>query len=289
MKIAITGSNGFIGKELRQKLTNSQYTFVPIPHRLLYQSNEELIKLLSDCDIIINLAGVPILQRWTRKTKLTIYQSRVVTTKILISAIKMLNKRPKKLISISAIGIYDSNREHDEHSHYLANDFLAKICKDWESNAMYAKNLGLEVYIFRLGIVLGKNGGLFKKLLPIFKLGLGATISNGHQPMSFIHIDDLINIFKLSIEGKLSEGTYNVVSPTYTTNKEFSEIMAHKLHRPLLFKIPSFLIKLFFGKGSIVLLNGQKVRPAKLIESNFTFKYKTIKETIESLINKSQP
>jgi uncharacterized protein (TIGR01777 family) len=285
MKIAITGSNGFIGNELIKKL--SKYEFVKIPHNLLYQSNDELKTILINSDIVINLAGVSIQKSWTRRNKYLIYQSRVATTRNLVKAISEINNRPKKLISVSAIGIYDTKNEHNEFSRNLSYDFLAKVVKDWESAANFAKNYGLEVYILRLGIVLGQNGGIIKKLFPFFKLGLGTTIGNGNQPMSFIHIDDLIKIFEYAIEGKLQEGTFNAVSPHYTTNKEFSKALAKRLNKPLLFKIPKGLLHIIFGEGAKVIYSGQKVIPTKLLENNFVFKYPNIETAIDDIISKS--
>ncbi len=288
MNIAITGSNGFIGKEIQHRLSSNNLYFQAIPRDLLYHPNEQLEDLLNQSDIVINLAGASIQKRWTRKHKLSIYQSRVFTTRNLVKTIEKISQKPKKLISISAIGIYDSIREHDEYSHYLSNNFLGKVCRDWEHAALFAKNFGLNVYILRLGIVLGNKGGVIKKLMPLFKLGLGASLGNGKQAMSFIHIEDLINIISLVIENKIGEGIYNLVSPTFTTNKEFSELLARKLHKPLLFSIPAFVLKLLYSEGSQVLLDGQKVIPAHLLEQHYEFSYPTINEALDNIVSKSQ-
>ncbi len=144
----------------------------------------------------------------------------------------------------------------------------------------------MEVYILRLGIVLGHSGGMVLKLYKFFRLGLGATIGNGNQPMSFIHIDDLLRIFSDCIEGKLPENTYNVVSPKYTTNKDFSKAFAKALYKPLFFSIPKFVLSLIYGKGAEVMYKGQRVIPTHLLENNFTFKFPTIEEAINDVVNK---
>ncbi len=288
MKIAISGSNGFIGQELCKYLEKQKYSIIRIPHNMIYRQPEELKEILSSVDIVINLAGSSIQKRWTRKYKIEIYRSRVHTTRIIVKTIASLQNRPKKLISVSAIGIYDSKNEHDEYSQNLSFDFLGKVAKDWEEASLYAKNLGLEVYVFRLGIVLGNTGGMIKKLYPLFYIGLGAVISSGKQFMSFIHISDLINMFHYAIESKLPDGTYNAVAPQYTTNKEFSRVFAQLLKRPLLLKIPKHALHLIYGKGATFLYTGQAVKPTALIEQNFPFQFSDIKSSLEDIIYKFQ-
>lgn len=286
MKIAITGASGFIGQELCKFLEKQNHTIIRIPHNTIYRNTEELSEILSSADIVINLAGATIQKRWTRKYRLEIYRSRVRTTRAIVKTIASLQKRPKKLISVSAIGIYDSQGEHDEYSRNLSFDFLGQVAKDWEEATLYANNLGLEVYIFRLGIVLGNTGGMLKKLYPLFNMGLGAVISSGKQPMSFIHISDLLNMFHYAIESKLPDGTYNAVAPEYTTNKEFSRVFAQLLKRPLLFKIPKQVLHLMYGKGATFLYTGQAVKPIALMDQHFPFQFCDIKSSLEDLISK---
>lgn len=286
MKIAISGSSGFIGQELCKSLEKQNHTIIRIPHNIIYQQSEELKGILSSADIVINLAGASIQKRWTRKYRVEIYRSRVHTTRTIVKTIASLLNRPKKIISVSAIGIYDSEAVHDEYSRNLSLDFLGQVAKNWEEATLYARNLGLEVYIFRLGIVLGNTGGMMKKLYPLFNMGLGAVISSGKQPMSFIHIADLINLFHYAIESKLPDKIYNAVAPYYTTNQEFSQIFAKLLKRPLFFKIPKQILHFIYGKGATFLYTGQAVKPTALIEQNFPFQYSDIKSSLEDLINK---
>jgi len=286
MIIAITGSKGFIGQSLIRELEKRAYEYLPIPHEIIIKNDKSLFEIISKADVIVNLAGSSIQKRWTRANKFAIYQSRVDTTRKLVKAIASLSSRPKKIISASAIGIYDENNIHDEHSRYLSYDFLGKVVRDWESAALFAKNFGLEIYIYRLGIVLGHSGGIIKKLYPLFNLGLGSTIGNGKQAMSFIHIDDLINIFIDSIEGKLPENIYNAVSPKYTTNKEFSKVFAKALKKPLIFSIPKYALNVLYGQGANVLYKGQKVLPAHLLEQNFIFKFPSIEDAINDIVSK---
>ncbi|HNV96092.1 MAG TPA: TIGR01777 family oxidoreductase [Bacteroidales bacterium] len=282
MKVGITGYNGFIGSNLHRFLTYKHIEIIFIEKRWLYNSPKLLAEKIEGLDAIINLAGASINKRWSRKYKLEIYQSRVKTTKNLVKAISLCKKRPKKFISASAIGIYDSTHKHDEQSNYLASSFLGKVCRDWEAAALHAENYGIEVSIVRFGIVLGPNGGMLKKLLPIFKWGLGGTIGNGKQTMSFIHIDDLISILYSILTESIAASVYNATTPYPTTNKDFTITFAKKLKRPHFLTVPDFMLKILFGEGAEVLTSGQFVLPQALIEKNFTFQYLTIDQAIQA-------
>lgn len=284
MKVAITGYNGFIGKKLCDLLALHQIEILYIERKWLYQSPEYLAQQIEGTDAIINLAGAPINKRWNRKYKITIYQSRVKTTRNLVQAISFCKVRPKHLISASAIGIYDDIHQHDEHSAYFSASYLGKVCKDWESAALYAQNFGLNVSILRLGIVLGAQGGMLKKVLPLFKFGLGSIIGNGMQNMSFIHIDDLISIIYKLLTNILESSLYNATTPYPTTNKEFTKTLTKKLKRPQILFIPKFILKLIYGEGAQVLTSGQYVLPAALLEKNFKFQYATIDEVLDAII-----
>ncbi len=285
MKIAITGINGFVGKNLKNHLVQNQIEIVAIERNLLYAEPSKLAAKLEGVYAIVNLSGANINKRWTRKYMRKIYQSRVFTTRNIVKAISLCEIRPKHLISTSAIGIYDDIHEHDEHSRYLSQKFLGKVCRSWETAALHAETYGTSVSILRFGIVIGESGGIIRQLFPVFKLGIGALIGNGKQAMSFIQIDDLTEIISQLISGKLEPSVYNAVSPKYTSNKEFSKLFAKKLHRPVIFSIPKFFLKLIFNKGAEVLYSGQKVIPAKLIEQGYDFKSKNIKEAIDTTFN----
>lgn len=285
MKVAITGYNGFIGKKLSNFLALHQIEIIHIERKWLYHSPEFLAKQIEGSDTIINLAGAPINKRWNRKYKIAIYQSRVKTTRNLVQAIFLSKNRPKHLISASAIGIYDDIHQNDEHSAYFSTSYLGKVCKDWETASLFALNYGLNVNILRLGIVLGSDGGMLKKILPLFKLCLGSTIGNGKQSMSFIHIDDLISIFYHLITNSIDSTFINATTPYPTTNKKFTKILATKLKRPQILSIPKFMLKLIYGEGAEVLTSGQHVVPSVLLEKNFKFQYSTIEEVLEAIIN----
>ncbi|WP_024953798.1 TIGR01777 family oxidoreductase [Sulfurospirillum arcachonense] len=279
--VAITGASGFVGSSLKQMFEKQNFKVLSIKRDEL-QNLEKLTTIINESDILINLAGASIINRWSEEYKKILYSSRIETTKYLLDAITQSQNRPKYFISTSAIGIYKNNDTYDEDSLDLENDFLANLCKEWEEIALEAKMYGVKTSIFRFGIVMGKGGALAKMLLP-FKLGIGGTIASGKQAFSFIHIEDLMRAYKFVIEQEL-EGVFNLCAPTSTTNEGLTRTLGKKLHRPTFFPIPEFVLKLLFGEGSKVLCDGQRVIPKRLIENGFEFKYENIDQTIQDLV-----
>jgi len=282
--VSISGSSGFVGSNLVKMFESMEYKVIQISRSTL-QNKVDILSIISQSDIVINLAGANILAKWSEKYKKLLYSSRIETTKILMEAIEKSEKKPELFISTSAVGIYDNKNLHDENSENYANDFLAKICKDWENEALKAKEIGIRTVIFRFGIILGNGGALSRMLLP-FSFGLGGQIGNGLQPFPFIHIEDLKNAYLFAINNKKLDGIFNLVAPQTITNKEFIKTLGKTLHRPTFLSVPEFAIKILFGDGATVLTNGQKVIPKRLLDSGFSFRFKTIKETLDNLINK---
>ena len=282
MKIAITGASGFIGKKLIERFKLLKWEVIPLNRVDLELGEDWLAQKIDKSNVIINLAGAPIAKKWTKQYKEILYNSRIQTTCNLQHAINKLERKPELFISTSAIGIYDSFHEHDEESNYFADNFLAHICKDWEKEALKSES---KTIIFRLSVVLDKNFGAFPKMLFPFKLGLGGKIGNGKQFFSWIHIEDLINAVVFVIENKSEAGIYNLASPNPVTNIELTRLIAGKLKKPAFFTVPQFIFKILFGEGSIVVSEGQKVVPEKLLSEGFVFKHPSLKETIEYLID----
>ena len=238
-------------------------------------------ELLNTTDIVINLAGANIINRWSESYKKLLYSSRIDTTSKIVKAINSISNKPKILISTSAVGIYDNISTYDENGSF-SNDFLSNLCQDWEKEALKAKNETTKVAIFRFGIVLGQEGGALQKMITPFKLGLGGTIGSGKQAFSFVHIDDLLNAYKFVIENS-HEGIFNLTAPKPTTNKGLTLALGKTLKRPTILPVPEFVLKLIFSEGARVLTDGQSAIPKKLLDLGFEFKFKTIEETIENL------
>lgn len=295
MKILITGGTGFLGKYLCQYFlaNNDEVTVLTrYPERNFIPQ----VKLISKLDhqeyfeIIINLAGEKISnKRWTSSVKEKIYDSRIETTRKIIEYIKETPIKPRILLSGSAIGYYGTHKERIFTEKSITKDlcFPSILCKDWERIALKANKFGVRTVILRTGVVLANDGGMIAELLPSFKLNLGAIIGDGKQFISWIHIDDYLAAIIKIIDSTNIDGPINLTSPHPCTNKEFSEALAIALNKKLFLRLPKFLIKLIFGEmGEKLLLEGQKIYPAKLIDLDFNYKFSRIGEALRAIFYK---
>ncbi|MFV0561802.1 TIGR01777 family oxidoreductase [Malaciobacter mytili] len=276
--IAITGASGFVGSSLTTFFQKYGYKVAAISRDIL-NNKEKLQELMANSNIVINLAGANIISRWTPEYKQLLYSSRIDTTSKIVEAINNSETKPELLISTSAVGIYDNKDTYDEKGNF-SNDFLSTLCQRWEEEA---KKANTKVSIFRFGIVLGKKGGAFAKMLTPFKLGLGGVIGSGNQAFSFVHIDDLLNAYKFVIDNNLAD-TFNLTAPKPTTNLGLTRALGKAVKRPTFFPVPEFVLKLIFSEGAKVLTDGQDVVPKKLLSLGFKFKYNDIQETVNSLV-----
>jgi len=304
MKIFLTGATGFIGSHLVKKLLADENEVIcyvrnikkarkMLGHKVeLLQTtafDNHLIATLEKCDVIINLAGEPIIKRWTKSNKKEIHDSRVELTKKITSLITRCRTKPKVVISSSAVGYYGNSgdKEVNENSK-IGSTYLSTLCRKWE-NAAYPFDesgnlMDTRIVVLRTGVVLG-NGGALKKMLLPFKLGLGGILGNGKQYMPWIHISDMIKIIIFSINNKEVCGPINCVSPNPVTNKRFTKNMGSILKRPTIFPVPGFILKLIFGESSCVLLDSQRVIPKQLINNKFSWKFADIKSALKDLLN----
>ena len=279
--ISITGSTGFVGTSLRKLFESNGFNVIGISRDDLKNINK-LTSIIESSNIVINLAGANIINRWSESYKKILVASRIDTTQALIEAMHNSNTKPELFISTSAVGIYKNIECYDEENFDYEEDFLAKLCKTWEEEALKAKELDIRTAIFRFGIVLG-NGGALAKMLPPFKFGLGGTIGNGKQGFSFIHLDDLLNAYMFIYENKNLDGIFNLTSPKSTTNHGLTKTLGKALSRPTVLPIPEFVLKLVFSEGAKVLTHGQCVRPKRLLDNGFKFRFNSIEEAIEDL------
>ncbi|MBC8003981.1 MAG: TIGR01777 family protein [Verrucomicrobia bacterium] len=283
MIIAVSGANGYIAKNLISELEADHHTIVPIKRRLLYNI-EKLPALLSDTDVVINLAGAPILQRWTEANKKEILQSRIDTTRNIVNAINSLpeNSRPRTFISASAIGIYSPGVMHTETSKLYADDFVGEVVTKWEE-ASEGLSPKVRRVIFRIGLILGKEAQTMKKLLPLFKAGLGGKIASGKQPFPFVHIFDVVNAMVWGIQHQQARGIYNLVAPENIDNKTFTRALAKALHRPALFTVPAIALKISLGEASSLLMKSPQVKPERLMNEGFAFLFRDIKTCLAEI------
>ncbi len=303
MKILITGATGFVGTQITKELlkdpmiehiylcsrsehssTNDSVTY--IKWNPLDENDIIAPEVLASINGVINLMGENIASgRWSEARKKSIYDSRVKGSSNLI---KMLNKYATRLevfTSTSAIGIYQANTdEHlNEQSSTDTQNFLAKVCRDWEA-CLDDLNKSVRKVVLRVGVVFGHGGGAISKMLLPFKLGLGGILGNGKQTMSWIHLEDLAGIYIYSLKNKNFSGIYNAVSPEPVSNYAFTKQMGSTLNRPTIFPVPAFLLKILFGEMSSVLLDSHYVVPQRLESHDFEFKYGTISTALDDIL-----
>lgn len=281
MKVAICGISGFIGSSLKEAFEAEGYIVVGISRVDLSSGLEHLRELLRDANALVNIAGAPIAGRWTKARKEEIYNSRIETTRKLVEAMNGMASPPQDFISASAVGIYDEINVHDEFSLNYASGFLARICRDWEREALKVNPTQTRLSIFRLGVVLSGRGGALKKMIMPFKFGFGAKIGSGEAFMPWIHIDDVVKAIVEGVSSPRVSGVYNLVAPEILTNREFTAVLAKSLGRPAIFTLPSKLIRLLFGEGAGLILDGQQVIPQRLLADGFEFTYPTLVLALE--------
>ncbi len=287
MIIALSGYRGLIGSALEEKLIGENHSIVRLSRGDLYSLKiNGLSSMLSGCDAVVHLAGAPVLQRWTRRNRKVILESRVVTTRNLVRAIASLpvNLRPRMFFSASAIGIYQSGVAHDEKSEAYADHFAAEVIKAWEA-ASVSVPPGVRRVIFRISLVLDKKSQLIRLLRIPFLMGVGGPIGNGSQPFPFIHLDDLIRFILWALKGKEVQGIYNLAAPEQVTQKQFSRQFGALLHRPAVIPVPVFILRIIFGKASLLVADSPVVVPGRLAEEGFVFSYPTLRSAMEEIVS----
>lgn len=285
MKIAMTGVSGFIGQHLAHALKCDNNTIIEITRTDLTLGAEHIARKICGAKVVINLAGAPINRRWSEAYKQEILSSRIDTTRMLVDAMEKMTQRPEQLISTSAIGAFSSHGSYTEADEPNATDFLGDVSRQWETEALRAKQLNIKTTLFRFGLVLGHDGGLIKQLMQPFKFGLGGPIGNGQQHFSWIHIEDLINAYHYIIKHSQSDDVFHLCAPNPTTNAGFTQALGKALHRPTLFRVPGLFLKLVFGEGSEVMLSGQSVTSSRLSACGFSFRYPDITSALCAIVD----
>jgi uncharacterized protein (TIGR01777 family) len=279
VNVTVLGASGFVGSALIAALIARGDDARGVSLRDPVRAAEAA----SGSDVVVNLAGAPVIARWTDERKRAIASSRVDLPRAFLSALERVEHRPKAYVSASAVGYYGMSRTATfTESSPPGDDFLARVCTAWEAEAMHAGTLGLRVAIVRTGVVLGRNGGALAKLLPLFRSGLGGPLASGEQWTSWIHLDDHIGIYLLAIDGYA--GTLNATAPTPVTNRAFTRALAAAVHRPAIFPAPAFALKLVFGEGASILTEGQRVLPEAALAAGYAFRYPDIAAACAALV-----
>ena len=298
MHILLTGGTGLIGRQLCQRLSQQG-------HQLTVWSRrpEDVPRLCGDTvrgvahlndlgdqpvDALINLAGAPIADRpWTRKRRTLLWDSRIGLTEQLLAWMEQREQKPQVMISGSAVGWYGDGgeRELDETAQPVKEDFASHLCGAWEETAQRAQALGVRVVIIRTGLVLSDQGGFLHRLLLPFKFGMGGPIGNGRQWMPWIHIQDQIAAIEFLLNQSDAQGPYNLCAPSPARNSDFAKALAAVLHRPAFMPLPGLALKILMGELSVLLLGGQRARPARLEEAGFSFRFTQLHDALNDLLN----
>jgi len=293
--ILVIGSTGLVGSHLIPILKDRDYNVQTLsrlysvyPFATIEQKEFEKQQILA-ADFIINLAGANIsAKRWSKARKQLIVDSRVNTTmKIYEIVMNDDEKRLKAYISASAVGYYGSNSVEKVfvETDAPASDFLGETCRKWEESADQFSKIGIRTVKVRTGVVLSSKGGALPKMIFPVKLGFGSAIGSGRQFIPWIHIRDLCNIYIMAVEDIKIEGAYNAVAPQFSTNNEFTRLIAKVLKKPFWnLKVPSILMKAFFGEMSVVLLEGNIISSKKIESAGYNFFFKDLFVAFDDLL-----
>lgn len=304
MKVVVTGATGFVGKYVVQNLLKEGMTPVvlsrnPSQAQKVFGSSIQAhawnpekemapVTVLETADAVVHLAGEGIAnKRWSEKQKKKILDSRVLGTQNLVKALNSLKgKKPKVLVSASAIGFY-GNRGSDvlNETSLLGNGFLADVCEAWEAEARKV-DPSIRLVTPRIGIVLGREGGALQKLLPLFKLGGGGPVGSGNQYMSWVHVKDVAGMIVFAIKNDSIRGVMNTVAPNPVTNSEFTKALGKAVRRPAFMPAPAFALKLAMGELSVLVLHSQRVLPEVAQKAGYVFQFSQIQEALNDLAKK---
>ena len=297
MNVIVSGSSGLVGSALVPFLTAGGHSV-----RRLVREGGDATDLawrpdrgeldgrgFAGCDAVVHLAGDPIADgRWTAATKERLRDSRVKGTRLLAETLAKLPNPPKTLIVASAVGWYGDRGDEwlDERSR-LGAGFLADVCREWEAAARPAAEKGIRVVHLRFGVVLSAKGGALKKMLPPFKLGVGGRIGSGRQQMSWIALDDALNVVATVLADARYAGAVNVVAPEPVTNEGFTRALGQALGKPTRFPMPAFVAHLLFGEmADELLLSSQRVKPRELLDKGFTWRWPELEGALRHLLGK---
>jgi uncharacterized protein (TIGR01777 family) len=303
MRVVITGATGTIGVALASALHARGDSVVALSRdaergRQVVGANAEVLAwpdplgtpapaaALAGSDAVVHLLGEPVAQRWTDASKRRIRESRVLSTRNLVSAINALadDERPGVLVSQSATGYYGPRGDEPLDETALAgSDFLAEVVIAWEYEARQA-DAKLRVALTRTGVVLSPSGGALATMLPFFKLGIGGPVAGGKQYVPWIHLDDVVGALVFAVDEAEASGPINVTAPNPATNAQLSKVLGRVLHRPAVLPVPGFALKLLYGEMAEVVTTGVRARPAQLQQRGYSFAHPELEEALRDVV-----
>jgi len=299
MKILISGSSGLVGKSLTTALRADGHTVARLvrpggslaPGDVAWDPMAATMDTaaIEGTDAVVHLSGASIAAgRWTSARKALLRSSRIDTTRVLVDSLGNLRAKPSVFVCASATGYYgDRGDETLTESSSTGTDFLALLARDWEAEASRAELSGIRTTVLRFGLILSKGGGALPRMLLPFRLGLGGRFGTGNQWMSWIGLEDAVGIVRSAITDARFSGPWNVVAPNPVRNSEFTSILADVLHRPALFPVPAFALRMVLGEmADLLLLASQRVVPARLAAMQYRFRFETLKAALEAVVTK---
>ena len=295
MRVFFTGATGLVGRRIVRRLDERGDQAVVLSRhaahaRDLFGDNATVVegdpmrqgdwmKAVADCDAVIHLAGENVFaRRWNADFKKLLHDSRILSTQHVVEALRRQPMRAdgqaKALVNASAIGYYgpQGDEELAEESE-PGSDFLAQLCIEWEQTARAAESSGVRVAFVRVGVVLDKEGGALAKLLTPFRLFAGGPVGSGRQWMSWIHFDDLVNLFLFVVDNAQARGALNGTAPNPVTNREFSKALGRVLHRPSFVWTPQFALRVVLGEVADIVATGQRVLPKRALDLGYSFQH----------------
>ncbi|GCB04436.1 TIGR01777 family oxidoreductase [Ralstonia sp. SET104] len=297
MRILLTGGTGLIGRVLCHRWKGEGHDVIVwsrTPHRVpTLCSGARGIATLQELDdsvaldAVVNLAGAPIADRpWTAHRRDVLWRSRVDLTCRLVDWLGERVQRPRVLLSASATGWYGDrgNERLDEGSRPGEGDFGSRLCVAWEEQAKRAEQLGIRVALLRTAPVLARNGGMLPKLRMPFSMGLGGRLGSGRQWMPWVHLDDVIGLIEFLLQHEDCEGVFNACAPHVVCNSEFAQALARELHRPMLFSVPAWALRMALREMAILLLGSQHVEPRRALEAGYQFRFSRLEDALANLL-----
>lgn len=295
-RILLSGASGLLGSALLPSLKSRGFQVIRLVRgqasaedQIAWDPLQPLSpETVSGFDAVIHLSGETVVGRWTDAKKAKIRESRVVSTRHVAQALAETAEKPRCLITASAIGYYgDREDELLRESSSAGSGFLAEVCREWEAAAQPGAQAGIRCTQIRTGVVLSRDGGALKKMLPPFRIGVGGNVGSGRQWMSWIHIQDWVGAVHHILKTDLLQGPVNMVATKPVTNAEFTRTLGSVLSRPTIFPVPAFAAKLAFGEmADEVLLASQRVEPNKLVTSGYPFQYSDLRRALDALLSK---
>jgi uncharacterized protein (TIGR01777 family) len=296
MRVLISGASGLLGSALTKELRPSGHEQVALVRRaagageVRWDPHQPLDPAkLTGCDAVVHLAGKNIAGLWTKKFKQEVLESRVLGTRTLATAAAESYRRtgqPRVFVCASGMSYYgDHGDEVLTEQSSMGTGFLAEVVREWEAATVPARDAGLRVVNLRIGVVLARDGGALKPMLPAFRLGLGGRVGNGKQYWSWIALDDVIGMMMFALGNETLNGPVNVVGPAPVRNAEFVRALGKELRRPTIFPLPAFVVKTLLGEmGQELLLTSARVLPAKMNAAGYRFRHGELADALHAAL-----